>query len=101
MDLTALICRENGLSVDEAGFGEEMAQQKARSRAASAQKVGDWVELAQGQSDRFIGYMVFGATCPVLRHREVETPKGRLVQVVLEGTPFYPEGEVKWATKAS
>ncbi|MEK9829280.1 MAG: alanine--tRNA ligase [Schleiferiaceae bacterium] len=92
LDLTALICRENGLSVDEAGFSEEMAQQKARSRAASAQKVGDWVELAQGQSDRFIGYMVFGATCPVLRHREVETPKGRLVQVVLEGTPFYPEG---------
>ena len=92
LDLTALICRENGLSVDEAGFGEEMAQQKARSRAASAQKVGDWVELAQGQSDRFIGYTVFGATCKVLRHREVETPKGRLVQVVLEGTPFYPEG---------
>lgn len=92
LDLTALICRENGLSVDEAGFGEEMAQQKARSRAASAQKVGDWVELAQGQSDRFIGYTVAGATCAVLRHREVETPKGRLVQVVLEGTPFYPEG---------
>ncbi|MDA0364055.1 MAG: DHHA1 domain-containing protein, partial [Bacteroidetes bacterium] len=66
--------------------------QKARSRAASAQKVGDWVELAQGQSDRFIGYTVSGATCAVLRHREVETPKGRLVQVVLEGTPFYPEG---------
>ncbi|NDD35212.1 MAG: alanine--tRNA ligase [Flavobacteriia bacterium] len=92
LDLTALICRENGLSVDEAGFSEEMAQQKARSRAASAQKVGDWVELAQGQSDRFIGYSVSGATCEVLRHREVETPKGRLVQVVLEGTPFYPEG---------
>lgn len=92
LDLTALICRENGLSMDEAGFGEEMAQQKARSRAASVQKVGDWVELAHGQSDLFIGYYVSGATCTVLRHREVETPKGRLVQVVLEGTPFYPEG---------
>jgi alanyl-tRNA synthetase len=92
LDLTALICRENNLSVDEAGFAVEMAQQKARSRAASVQKVGDWVELAQGQSDRFIGYMVSGATCVVLRYREVETPKGRLVQVVLEGTPFYPEG---------
>ncbi|NDD80759.1 MAG: alanine--tRNA ligase [Flavobacteriia bacterium] len=92
LDLTALICRENNLSLDEAGFADEMAQQKARSRAASVQKVGDWVELAQGQSDRFIGYMVSGATCVVLRYREVETPKGRLVQVVLEGTPFYPEG---------
>ena len=92
LDLTALICRENGLSVDEAGFSEEMAQQKARSRAASAQKVGDWVELSQGQSDRFIGYTDLEATCAVLRHREVETAKGRLVQVVLEGTPFYPEG---------
>ena len=92
LDLTALICRENSLSVDEAGFSEEMAQQKARSRAASAQKVGDWVELSQGQSDRFIGYTDLEATCAVLRHREVETAKGRLVQVVLEGTPFYPEG---------
>ena len=92
LDLTALICRENNLSVDEAGFADEMAQQKARSRAASAQKVGDWVELSSGQSDQCVGYTQLDAHCRVLRHREVETPKGRLVQVVLEGTPFYPEG---------
>jgi alanyl-tRNA synthetase len=92
LDLTALICREKGMSVDEAGFHAEMANQKARSRAASAQKVGDWVELAQGASDVFTGYDQLEATCRVLRHREVETPKGRMIHVVLEGSPFYPEG---------
>lgn len=92
LDLTALICREKGLSVDEAGFAKEMAGQKARSRAASVQKVGDWQEIAVGQSDLFTGYEQLEVNCKLLRHRKVETAKGSFVQVVLEGSPFYPEG---------
>lgn len=92
LDLTALICREKGKSVDEEGFAAEMQKQKNRSRADSAQKVGDWVELGQGKSDHFVGYDQHTADCAVLRYREVETAKGRRVHAVLEGTPFYPEG---------
>jgi alanyl-tRNA synthetase len=92
LDLTSLICREQGKSVDEQGFAAAMEAQKSRSRQASAQKVGDWTVLSEGASDVFVGYDQLSAPSQLLRYRSVETAKGPVVQACFSPTPFYPEG---------
>ena len=51
LDLTELICGENGFTVDEEGFDREMAKQKARARNAAAVENGDWVEIKNGEQE--------------------------------------------------
>ncbi len=92
LDLTSLICREQGKSVDEQGFSAAMEAQKSRSRQASAQKVGDWTILSDAPSDAFVGYDVVTTSAQLLRYRSVETAKGLVVQACFSPTPFYPEG---------
>ena len=55
LDLTELICRENGYTVNEQEFDEEMAKQKARARNAAQVENGDWVVLREGEQE-FVGY---------------------------------------------
>ena len=55
LDLTELICRENGLTVDEEQFNVEMQKQKERARNAAQVENGDWIELKQGEQ-QFVGY---------------------------------------------
>jgi len=55
LDLTQLIAREKGFTVDENEFSSEMEQQKNRSRAASASETGDWIVLLKDEEE-FIGY---------------------------------------------
>ena len=45
LDLTELICGENGFAVDEKGFEEEMKKQKERARNAAAVENSDWVTV--------------------------------------------------------
>ena len=94
IDLTALILRERGLSLDEDGFNEAMAQQKSRSRAASEVATGDWISVTEALgADPFIGYDVTEANTVIQRYRLVDSKKdGKLFQIVLQQTPFYPEG---------
>ncbi|MCR4921315.1 MAG: alanine--tRNA ligase [Bacteroidaceae bacterium] len=95
LDLTQLICRENGLTVDEAGFQTEMEKQKARARNAAQKEMGDWHILREGES-RFVGYDDTEYTCHILKYREVKQKKGVVYEVILDVTPFYGEmgGEV-------
>ena len=95
LDLTELICRENGLSVDEEGFNVEMQKQKERARNAAAVETGDWVVLREGES-AFVGYDYTEHNCRILKYREVKQKKNTLFEVVLDTTPFYAEmgGEV-------
>ena len=90
LDLTELICRENGLTVDEKQFDEEMQKQKARARNAAAVENSDWVELRQGEQ-QFVGYDYTEYECHILRYRKVTQKKNTYYELVLDNTPFYGE----------
>ena len=90
LDLTELICRENGLTVDEKQFDEEMQKQKERARNAAAVENSDWVELRQGEQ-QFVGYDYTEYECHILRYRKVTQKKNSYYELVLDVTPFYGE----------
>ena len=90
LDLTELICRENGYTVNEQEFDEEMAKQKARARNAAQVENGDWVVLREGEQE-FVGYDHTEYPCHILRYREVKQKKSTFFEVVLDYTPFYGE----------
>ncbi len=102
IDLTNLIVRERGLQLDEAGFEEELQKQKARSRAASQVKAGDWIIVSEDSAEPFIGYDQTEADVHILRYRKVESAKeGTVFQIVLNTTPYYPEGGGQVGDKGS
>jgi alanyl-tRNA synthetase len=90
LDLTELICRENGYTVDEKQFDEEMQKQKARARNAAAVENGDWVELKAGEQE-FVGYDYTEYVCHILRYRKVTQKKNTFYELILDSTPFYGE----------
>ena len=90
LDLTELICRENGYTVDEAGFNVEMEKQKARARNAAAVENGDWEVLQEGEQ-KFVGYDYTEYECHILRYRKVTQKKQSFYELVLDYTPFYGE----------
>ncbi|ENA1802550.1 alanine--tRNA ligase [Flavobacterium psychrophilum] len=93
IDLTALILREKGYELDEAGFNAAMQEQKNRSRAASEVSTEDWSVLIPGNIETFVGYDKTENDVKITRIRKVNSKKdGILYQIVLDNTPFYPEG---------
>ena len=90
LDLTELICRENGFTVDEKQFDVEMKKQKERARNAAAVETGDWVILKEGEPT-FVGYDFDEHDCNILRYRKVTQKKNSFYQIVLDYTPFYGE----------
>ena len=90
LDLTELICREQGISVDEAKFNEEMEAQKARARNAAQVENSDWVEIKPGEQ-QFVGYDYTEYECEILRYRKVTVKKATYFEIVLSATPFYGE----------
>jgi alanyl-tRNA synthetase len=90
-DLTSLIAREHGLSIDEKGFKSEMAKQKSRSKEDASKETGDWVVLSEETNIEFVGYEQTTAESHILRYR-TQKQKGReQIQLVLDVTPFYAE----------
>ncbi len=93
IDLTALILREKGFELDEAGFNAAMQEQKNRSRAASEVSTEDWSILIPGNVENFVGYDQTDNEVKITRIRKVDSKKdGILYQIVIDNTPFYPEG---------
>ena len=90
LDLTELICRENGFTVNEEQFNVEMQKQKDRARNAAAVENSDWVELAQGEQ-QFVGYDYTEYECHIIRYRKVTQKKNEFYELVLDNTPFYGE----------
>jgi alanyl-tRNA synthetase len=92
LDLTALIAREKGLSVDEEGFKKELEQQKNRSRNAQETEQSDWVTVTEHEIPNvFVGYDQDEATARLLRYRKVDKKGKTEYQLVLDQTPFYAE----------
>ncbi len=92
-DLTALILKEKGMSFNEAEFDASMQEQKNRSRAASEVSTEDWTVLIPGNVETFVGYDQVENEVKITRIRKVDSKKdGILYQIVLDNTPFYPEG---------
>ena len=95
LDLTELICREQGLSVDEKGFDTCMQEQKSRARNAAEVKLGDWQTLSDAESE-FVGYDFTEHPAHIIKYREVQQKKRTAYEVILDKTPFYGEmgGEI-------
>ena len=90
LDLTELICMEQGMTVDLESFNQEMQKQKERARNAAAVETGDWTTLAEGET-AFVGWDKTESPCRILRYRKVVQKKRTFYELVLDVTPFYAE----------
>ncbi|MBS1508479.1 MAG: alanine--tRNA ligase [Bacteroidetes bacterium] len=90
-DLTSLIARERGLTVDEKGFQEEMQKQKSRSKADAAKETGDWVLIGEDKKTEFIGYEHLESEIRIVKYRKIKQKNKELFQLVFDKTPFYAE----------
>lgn len=92
IDLTELMARENGLTVDMEGFEAELLKQKNRSRLATAIDTGDWVMVSADRATHFVGYDLFQTETKIIKYRKVTAKGKEQYQIVLAETPFYAEG---------
>ena len=95
LDLTADICRERGVTLDEAGFNAAMEQQKKTARAAGKFKMAAGVEYS-GEKTKFVGYDKLANNGKVIALYAdgvavQELKAGQQGIVVLDTTPFYAE----------
>ena len=95
LDLSADVCRERGLSVDEAGFAAAMDKQKAKARAAGKFKMDRALDYT-GEGHLFTGYEVLEEPASVVALYASGVPvrslqAGQSGVVVLNTTPFYAE----------
>ena len=90
LDLTELILRENGMTLDQKEFDEEMLKQKTRARNAAAVETGDWTVVNDGEQE-FVGYDEVSAPTSILRYRKVKQKGKEFYQIILSKTPFYAE----------
>ena len=90
-DLTELMAREKGLTVDQKTFEQELNAQKDRSRNAATVETGDWVEVQPCADFRFVGYDTCEADAAIVRYRKVKSKGKEQYQVALNVTPFYGE----------
>ena len=95
LDLTNDVCRERGVTVDEAGFNAAMERQKAQARAAGKFKMDKALEYS-GAGNAFVGYDQLEAPAKIVALYLDGTSVAALKQgqsgvVVLDSTPFYAE----------
>ena len=90
LDLTELILRENGMTVNEEEFNAEMAKQKERARNAASVENGDWITVREGEPE-FVGYDLEEVDAEILRYRKNKQKNQEYYQIVLSRTPFYAE----------
>ncbi|MFZ4479247.1 MAG: alanine--tRNA ligase [Rhodoferax sp.] len=95
LDLSADVCRERGVSVDEPGFQAAMQKQKAQGRAAGKFRMDKALDYS-GAGNDFVGYDCLTQQTRVLALYANDVPVATLMAgqsgvVVLDSTPFYSE----------
>jgi alanyl-tRNA synthetase len=96
LDLTADVCRERGVSVDESAFDEAMSRQREQARAAGKFKMAQGLEYS-GAKTTFHGYeeQIFDDAKIVALYVDGsavdQVAKGQQAVIVLDHTPFYAE----------
>ncbi len=91
LDLTELILREQGMTLNVDDFNAEMQKQKDRARNAAQKELGDWEIVEDCGSTEFVGYDVLECPAKIVRYRKVVQKNKSYYQVVLDKTPFYAE----------
>ncbi len=91
IDLSELIARENGYSIDLKSFEKELAKQKERSRNATASEEGDWIDVCPYTGVEFVGYDKFEEKVNLVRYRSLKTKAKNYYQLVFDKSPFYAE----------
>jgi alanyl-tRNA synthetase len=91
VDLTSLMAREIGWTVDEKDFETELRKQKERSRAAGQLDTGDWVPVHENGKIIFTGYTELSSDTEISRWRKAKIKGKDIYQLVLGKTPFYAE----------
>ena len=96
IDLSELIARENGYTIDLDAFNVELEKQKQRARNATAIEAGDWMSVGPDAVTEFVGYDTMTADVNIVRYRTVKAKNKEQIQLVFDKTPFYGEmgGEV-------
>ncbi len=92
LDLTELLAREKGLTVDKAGFEAALTAQKERSRQSRQAPMQEWTIVREGEHSVFVGYDRLETDSRIMRYRQANENKQTVWHVVLDTTPFYPEG---------
>ena len=90
LDLTELILKENGMTLDHEEFDKEMEAQKARARNAAAVEATDWITVNEGEQE-FVGYDCTEIDAYILRYRKVKQKNKEYYQIIFNRTPFYGE----------
>jgi alanyl-tRNA synthetase len=92
IDLTELMAREIGWTVDIEGFNAALKAQKDRSRAATAIDTGDWILVKdEDEAVEFTGYDETETVAHIIKYRKVTAKGKEQFQIVLDKTPFYAE----------
>ncbi|MCB0540201.1 MAG: alanine--tRNA ligase, partial [Bacteroidetes bacterium] len=91
LDLTELVAKEKGLSVDIKGFEKAMQEQKNRSRNAEQSEQSDWTVLAESDLTNFEGYTTLECPVKITKYRKVEKKGKTQYHLVFDKTPFYAE----------
>ena len=93
IDLTQLIASEKNIAIDISEFNIELKKQKERSKSKNAIKAGDWTIVSKDIAEnRFVGYDELSTEVQITRYRQISEKGKTLYHLILNQTPFYPEG---------
>ncbi|MBC8319395.1 MAG: alanine--tRNA ligase [Bacteroidetes bacterium] len=96
IDLTQLIAREKGITIDMEGFAKGLNAQKTRSRNAAEIDAGDWITVREQDNpdsyhEDFVGFQLLETITNIKKYRKVVSSKKTSYEVILGTTPFYAE----------